>query len=475
MRKTHKFTPKPLLLMILDGFGYSEKEAYNAVIAANIPNWRRIWSENPHCLIGASGLAVGLPDGQMGNSEVGHLNLGAGRVVYQEYTRVSKAIVEGKFFQNLVLSEAMDKAIQNNKSIHIMGLLSEGGVHSHQSHIKAALEMAIDKGASRVYLHAFMDGRDTPPQSAESSLVEFETFFAEKGKGQIASIVGRYYSMDRDNRWDRIEKAYQLIAKSESKLRFKTASEALKAAYERKETDEFVQPSLIAENKKQNYAIQAGDMVLFMNFRADRARELSHAFCDSDFEHFKRGDKLDCDFVTLTHYANDIEAKIAFDSIALDNVLGEYLATLGLKQLRMAETEKYAHVTFFFNGGKEKPFPGESRELIPSPQVATYDLQPGMNADLLTDKLIAAIKSRQYDVIICNYANPDMVGHTGNFEASIKALEALDLCLARVEEVQKKVGGETLITADHGNVEKMFDEETQQPRSEEHTSELQSR
>ncbi len=462
--------PTPMLLMILDGFGYSEIEQNNAVIAAHMPNWDRLWQQFPHRLISASGEGVGLPQGQMGNSEVGHLNLGAGRVVYQEFTRISKAIADKEFQHNTVLCQSMDAAIKDNKAVHIMGLLSAGGVHSHQDHIKAALEMAAERGATKLYLHAFLDGRDTPPRSAFESIKEFEAYFEETGNGQFASIIGRYYAMDRDKRWDRVELAYQMLTEAKAEHQYPDASSAIKEAYERDESDEFVRPTLINHENNQPICIEGGDAVIFMNFRADRARELSQAFVQSSFEGFVRKKVINTHFVSLTQYAEDISSEVAFKPVRLSNVLGEYISSLDLKQLRIAETEKYAHVTFFFNGGVEQPFNGESRELIPSPKVATYDLQPEMNAPILTDKLVEAIERREYDLIICNFANPDMVGHTGNYEAAVKALEALDLCIARIERALLKTGGEALLTADHGNVEKMYDEETGQPHTA-HTSE----
>jgi len=462
--------PKPMLLMILDGFGHSENPKHNAVLAAKMPFWNKLWQQYPHQLIQASGQQVGLPDGQMGNSEVGHLNLGAGRVVYQELTRIGQAIKEGSFDENEALCHAMDQAISQGKAVHIMGLLSAGGVHSHEDHIQAALDLAFKRKAEKVFLHAFLDGRDTPPQSAAASIAKFEAYFKQKGKGRLASIIGRYYAMDRDNRWERVEKCYRLLTECQADYIHTSATEALAASYGRGEYDEFVAPILITGEGQPSSKIESGDAIIFMNFRADRARELSHVFCDEQFAHFKRSHQLACPFVTLTHYATDIDAAVAFKADTLENVLGQYVANLGLTQLRIAETEKYAHVTFFFNGGREKPFEGESRCLIPSPKVATYDLQPEMNAPLLTQKLVDAIKQQQFDLIICNFANPDMVGHTGNFSAAVQALEAIDICLEKIIKAQLACGGETLITADHGNVEQMFDDETQQPHTA-HTSE----
>jgi len=452
-------TPKPLVLVILDGFGHSDCPDYNAIHSANTPVYDQLRAQYPHGLISGSGMDVGLPDGQMGNSEVGHMNLGAGRVVYQDFTRVTKAIQDGDFFSNPALTSAVDKAVAADKAVHILGLLSPGGVHSHQDHLIAMLELAAQRGAEKIYLHAFLDGRDTPPRSAQPSIDAVEAACAKLGKGRIASLVGRYYAMDRDNRWDRVEKAWQLLVDGQSIFHANTASAGLAAAYARDESDEFVQATSIGEP----VAIEDGDSVVFMNFRADRARELSHAFLDTEFTGFTRlrQPKLS-EFVMLTQYAADLPAPCAFGPTALVNVLGEYLADLGKTQLRIAETEKYAHVTFFFSGGREEPFPGEERILIPSPAVATYDLQPEMSAPEVTDRIVEAIEQQTYDVIVANYANGDMVGHTGVFSAAVQAVECLDACLGRIVKALDKVGGEALITADHGNVEQMSDESTGQ-------------
>jgi len=449
---------KTIALIILDGWGYSETAESNAIMAANTPTWDDLWENYPHTLISGSGTDVGLPDQQMGNSEVGHLNLGSGRVVYQDFSRISKAIEDREFQQNPVICDAIEKAVANDKSVHIMGLLSDGGVHSHIDHIKAAMQLAKQKGSKNIYLHAFLDGRDTPPKSAQKYIDEIETL----GAGSIASITGRYYAMDRDNRWDRVKAAYDMMTDPEVVSYFASnASDGLRMAYERGEKDEFVKPTIIGERIK----IQPGDAVIFMNYRADRARELTRAFVDVNFSGFKR-EKIDlADFVMLTQYADDIKTPCAYNPTHLPKVLGEHLQDLGKTQLRIAETEKYAHVTFFFSGGVEKPFVGEDRELIPSPQVATYDLQPEMNAPLLTDKFVAAIESHQYDFIICNFANPDMVGHTGNFDATKTAIEALDICLAKIIKSLKENDGEAMITADHGNAEKMSDHKTGQPHT----------
>ncbi|AGI26471.1 phosphoglyceromutase [Pseudomonas sp. ATCC 13867] len=447
-------TPKPLVLIILDGFGHSDSPEYNAIYAARKPNWDRLLASQPNGLISGSGMDVGLPDGQMGNSEVGHMNLGAGRVVYQDFTRVTKAIRDGEFFQNPVLTGAVDKAVGAGKAVHILGLLSDGGVHSHQDHLVAMAELTAQRGAQNIYLHAFLDGRDTPPRSAEPSLKLLDDAFARIGKGRTASIIGRYFAMDRDNRWDRVEAAYNLITEGAADYTADTAVGALNAAYERGESDEFVKATRIGAQVR----VEDGDAVIFMNFRADRARELSRAFVEPGFKEFPRQRELKlAEYVMLTQYAAGIPAPSAFKPESLDNVLGEYLARNGKTQLRIAETEKYAHVTFFFSGGREEPFEGEERILIPSPKVATYDVQPEMSAPEVTDRIVDAIENQRFDVIIVNYANGDMVGHTGVFEAAVKAVECLDTCVGRIVEALDKVGGEALITADHGNVEQMED------------------
>ena len=452
-------TPKPLVLIILDGFGHSDNPEYNAIYAANTPVYDHLLATQPHSLISGSGMDVGLPDGQMGNSEVGHMNLGAGRVVYQDFTRVTKAIRDGEFFTNAAITDAVDKAVGAGKAVHILGLLSDGGVHSHQDHLVAMAELAAQRGADNIYLHAFLDGRDTPPKSAQPSIELLDATFAKLGKGRIASLSGRYFAMDRDNRWDRVEQAYNLIVEGQGQFHAATALEGLQAAYAREESDEFVKATTIGEAVK----VEDGDAVIFMNFRADRARELSRAFVESDFAEFPRQRQPQlAGFVTLTQYAASIKTPSAFKPELLTNVLGEYLAKQGKTQLRIAETEKYAHVTFFFSGGREEPFEGEERILIPSPNVATYDLQPEMNAPIVTDRIVEAIEQQRYDVIIVNYANGDMVGHTGVFSAAVAAVECLDTCVGRIVAALDKVGGEALITADHGNVEQMEDESTGQ-------------
>ena len=462
---------KPLVLIILDGWGYREAADDNAIFHANTPTWDRLWANAPKTLISGSGLDVGLPDGQFGNSEVGHMSLGAGRVMYQSITRIDQAIADGSFFTNPVYTEAVDKAVAAGKAVHVLGLLSPGGVHSHENHIHAMVELAAGRGARRVYAHAFLDGRDTPPRSAEPSLAALGAKFAQLNCGRIASIVGRYYAMDRDNRWERVQLAYDLLTEAKAEYRADNAVAGLNAAYARDENDEFVKPTVIQAAGEPEVFIADGDVVIFMNFRADRARELTHALIDGEtFTGFARTRRPQlAGFVMTTEYAADIDAPCAYPAQSMANVLGEYLADLHKTQLRIAETEKYAHVTFFFSGGREALFPGEDRILVPSPDVATYDLKPEMSAPEVTDKLVAAIESRQYDLIVCNYANGDMVGHTGIFPAAVKAAEAIDASLARVEAALRATGGEALITADHGNCEQMCDYDANQPHTQ-HTT-----
>ncbi len=462
---------KPLVLMILDGWGYREDEQSNAILAANTPVLDNLWATRPRTLISGSGLDVGLPEGQMGNSEVGHVNLGAGRVVYQDFTRITKAINDGEFDSTPALVENIDKAVAAGKAVHIMGLLSPGGVHSHEDHIVASIQLAAKRGAKEVYFHGFLDGRDTPPRSAKASIERIEALFAELNCGRLATLVGRYYAMDRDNRWNRVEKAYNVMALGEGEFNYADGVSALEAAYERDENDEFVAPTTITPQGTEAAQINDGDTIIFANFRADRAREITRAFVEPGFDGFekKKSPQLSA-FVMMTEYSADIDAPVAFGPTPLVNVLGEWLEKNGKTQLRISETEKYAHVTFFFSGGREDEFEGESRELIPSPQVATYDLQPEMNSEMLTDKLIEAIKSGKFDAIICNYPNGDMVGHSGVFEAAVKACEAVDACIGRVVEALDKFGGEALITADHGNAEQMANTATGQAHTA-HTSE----
>jgi 2,3-bisphosphoglycerate-independent phosphoglycerate mutase len=459
------------LLVVLDGFGYSESAEANAIAAAHTPHWDRLWAEAPHTLISGSGGDVGLPAGQMGNSEVGHMNLGAGRVVYQDLTRINRAIEQNEFRRNRTLNRAFERARKVDGAVHVMGLLSPGGVHSHENQIFACLEMAVDAGVRQVYLHAFLDGRDTPPRSAMASLRKAEAVTARLGNAAVASIIGRYFAMDRDRRWDRIERAYKLLVRGEAPFHAANATDALEQAYARDESDEFVQPTSIHAEGELPVRINDGDAVIFMNFRADRARQLTRAMIEPAFTDFERRTVAEfADFVMLTRYADDIEASCAFESAVLTNTLGEYLANHGKTQLRIAETEKYAHVTFFFSGGREEPYEGERRILIPSPKVNTYDQCPEMSARKVTDHLVEAIRSGGYDVIVCNYANGDMVGHTGDFDAAVVAVETLDLCLGRLAEAITDVGGQMLITADHGNVEQMSDANTRQAHTA-HTSE----
>ncbi|MDW6091137.1 2,3-bisphosphoglycerate-independent phosphoglycerate mutase [Vibrio rhizosphaerae] len=450
---------KPMALVILDGWGYREDNASNAINNAKTPVLDSLVANNPNTLISASGLDVGLPDGQMGNSEVGHTNIGAGRIVYQDLTRITKAIADGEFQTNETLVAAIDKAIAAGKAVHLMGLMSPGGVHSHEDHIYAAVELAADRGAEKIYLHCFLDGRDTPPRSAEDSLKRFDELFAKLGKGRIASLVGRYYAMDRDNNWDRVQKAYDLLTQAKSEFTYASAVAGLEAAYSREENDEFVQATVIQADGEASAAIEDGDTVIFMNYRADRAREITRTFV-ADFAGFEREKFPAAEFVMLTQYAADIPLNCAYPPESLTNTYGEWLSKSGKTQLRISETEKYAHVTFFFNGGVETEFEGEERQLVASPKVATYDLQPEMSSEELTDKLVAAIRSGKYDAIICNYPNGDMVGHTGVYDAAVQACEAVDKCIGRVVEAIKEVDGQLLITADHGNAEMMVNPET---------------
>ena len=454
------------LLVILDGFGYNQAQDNNAIAMANTPTWDNLWSERPHTLISGSGEDVGLPQGQMGNSEVGHMNLGAGRVIYQDLTRINRAIEQGEFANNRTLKQAFDKVCKHNSALHVMGLLSPGGVHSHEDQIFALIRTAHAAGVERIYLHAFLDGRDTPPRSAHASLATADALFAELGCGHVASVVGRYFAMDRDQNWDRIERAYNLIVRGEAPFHATSGTAALEAAYARDEDDEFAQPTAVHTADTIPTTMQANDACIFMNFRADRARQITRAITNQEFDGFERRSVPTLsDFVMLTRYADDLDLPCAFDQQKFSNTLGEYLAKLGKRQLRIAETEKYAHVTFFFSGGEETPYPGEERELIPSPKVATYDLQPEMSAPEVTNKLIKAIRSGSYDVIVCNYANGDMVGHTGKLKPAIAAVETLDACMARLCEALADCGGQMLITADHGNCEQMLDSVNQQPHT----------
>ena len=453
--------PKPVVLLILDGWGHREEIEDNALALADIPNWRRLIATRPHTLVHTEGRHVGLPDGQMGNSEVGHMNLGAGRIVYQDLTRVDAAIEDGSFFANAELLAACAAAKAGGGTLHVMGLLSPGGVHSHENHIFAMLELAQRAGVPKVAVHAFLDGRDTPPQSAEPSLRALQALCERLGNAHIATVGGRYYAMDRDKRWDRVRRGWDAIVEARSEHHAADALSALQAAYARGENDEFVAPTVLEGAQP----MQDGDAVVFMNFRADRARQLTAAFVDPAFDGFAARRPALSRFVCLTEYDAKLPARLAFAPDDLRHTFGEVLADAGLTQLRIAETEKYAHVTFFFSGGREEVFPGETRTLIPSPKVATYDLQPEMSCPELTDKLVAAIESRAFDAIVCNIANPDMVGHSGILEAAILAAQAVDLAIGRVADAVQRVGGALLITADHGNLEMMRDPETGQPHT----------
>ena len=453
-------------LLILDGWGHREESDANAILAANTPVMDKLWASNPHTLISGSGGDVGLPDGQMGNSEVGHMNLGAGRIVYQDLTRITKAIKDGDFQQNPELVKAVDAAVSAGKAVHLMGLMSPGGVHSHESHIHAMAEMAAARGAKEVYVHAFLDGRDTPPRSAKASLEATDALLNRLGVGRVASLIGRYFAMDRDQRWERVEEAWNLMTAGEGAYTAETAVAGLEAAYERDENDEFVKATTIVPTGGKPATMNDGDAVIFMNFRADRARQLSRVFAEDDFNGFTRKQRPNlAAFVMLTRYAESIPAPCAFPPAELSNTLGEYMEKMGKTQLRIAETEKYAHVTFFFSGGREEPYTGEARILVNSPKVATYDLQPEMSAPEVTEKLVNAIESGEYDLVICNYANGDMVGHTGVFDAAVKAAECVDTCVGQIVEALEKQGGQCLITADHGNAEQMMDNTTGQPHT----------
>lgn len=459
---------KPVVLMILDGLGLTDKVDGNAVMAAKKPNFDNYIKKYPTTELNASGLDVGLPKGQMGNSEVGHLNIGSGRIIYQELTRITKEIEERDFFNNEALNYAVDMAIKNNSSLHLLGLLSDGGVHSHIDHVKALFKLAKDKGLSKVYLHAFMDGRDTPPTSGKDYIAEIEEYLKEINNGHIATISGRYYAMDRDNRWERIKLAYDAMVIGEGEY-CSCPIKAMEKSYNDNKTDEFVLPVVITEEGKPVATIKNNDSVIFFNFRPDRAREMTRALNDKEFSGFER-ERLKLNFVTMTQYDKTIEnVKVAYLPESYKNTLGEYVSSLGKKQLRMAETEKYAHVTFFFNGGVEIPNPGEDRVMIPSPKVATYDLKPEMSAYELTEELIRRIDSDIYDLIIVNYANPDMVGHTGVFEAAVKAVETVDECMGKVVDKVLAKGGSVFVTADHGNAEQMIDYSTGKPMTA-HTS-----
>ena len=454
---------KPTVLMILDGYGLNDKKEGNAVYLAKTPVMDKLMAEYPFVKGNASGLAVGLPDGQMGNSEVGHMNMGAGRIVYQELTRITKEIQDGDFFKNEALLAAMKNAKENNSAVHFMGLLSDGGVHSHNTHLYGLLEMAKREGVEKVYVHCFLDGRDTPPASGKEFVEALEAEMKKIGVGEIATVSGRYYAMDRDNRWDRVELAYNALTTGEG-VKGTDAPAAVQASYDNDKTDEFVLPTVIEKDGQPTGVISDKDSVVFFNFRPDRAREITRAFCDDDFKGFSREKKLDVTFVCFTDYDETIGNKlVAFVKQEIKNTFGEYLAAHNMTQARIAETEKYAHVTFFFNGGVEEPNKGEDRILVKSPKVATYDLKPEMSAYEVCDKLVDAIKSDKYDVIIINFANPDMVGHTGVEAAAIKAVEVVDECVGRAVDALKEVDGQMFICADHGNCEQLVDYETGEP------------
>jgi 2,3-bisphosphoglycerate-independent phosphoglycerate mutase len=455
----------PVLLIILDGFGHREECDHNAICQARKPHWNFLWGKYAHTVIDASEKMVGLPTGQMGNSEVGHMNIGAGRVVYQDYTKIEHAIETGEFRRNPVMVKAIE--VGKTNALHVLGLLSPGGVHSHESQILELVDMAAKAGVKNLYVHAFLDGRDTPPKSAAPSLTALQNKLDALGCGRIASVTGRYYAMDRDKRWERVQPAYDVITQGKSEFWAASAADAYALADVRNETDEFVKPTAIVPPGSKPVRMNDGDAVVFMNFRADRARQLTNALTDAAFKGFTRehAPRLGY-YCTLTTYGEDFaHIPAAYPPQNINNGFGEYLAARGLKQLRIAETEKYAHVTYFFNGGVETPYAGEERVMVPSPKVATYDLQPEMSAREVTDKLVAAIQSKKFDAIVCNYANGDMVGHTGDLSAATRAIETLDGCIGRAVEAMQAVGGEVLITADHGNAETMLDTAANQPHT----------
>ena len=454
---------KPTVLMILDGYGLNDKAEGNAVAEAKTPVMDKLMAECPFVKGNASGMAVGLPDGQMGNSEVGHLNMGAGRIVYQDLTKITKAIQDGDFFENDALLAACANVKEHDSTLHMFGLVSDGGVHSHNTHIYGLLELAKRQGISKVYVHCFLDGRDTPPASGKDYVQELSDKMKEIGVGEVASVMGRYYAMDRDNRWDRVELAYKALVKGEGNTAA-SGVEAVQNSYDDGKTDEFVIPAVVVKDGKPVATIKDNDSVIFFNFRPDRAREITRVFCADDFDGFDRGERIKTTYVCFTEYDVTIPNKlIAFHKTEITNTFGEFLAANNMTQARIAETEKYAHVTFFFNGGVEEPNKGEDRILVKSPKVATYDLKPEMSAYEVCDKLVEAIKSGKYDVIIINFANPDMVGHTGVEAAAIKAIEAVDECVGKTVDAIKEVDGQMFICADHGNAEQLIDEETGEP------------
>lgn len=461
---------KPLMLIILDGWGYREAREGNAILAARTPNLDHLIEEYPWCFLEASGEAVGLPEGQMGNSEVGHLNIGAGRIVYQDLTRINFSIRKGDFFKNPAFLGAISNAKANDSSLHLMGLVSYGGVHSYMAHIHALIKLAQQEGVKKVYIHVFLDGRDVPPKAALKDIEELDAFCKENGNAKIATISGRYYAMDRDKRWDRTKLAYDALTMGVAPYKTPDAETAVSEAYKRGETDEFVKPTVITDSEgKPEAVIKDNDSIIFFNFRPDRARQLTWAFVNKDFENFPREKHPKVYYVCMAQYDETLDLPIAFPPEELENVLGEVLSKQGLAQLRIAETEKYAHVTFFLNGGQEKCYEGEDRCLIPSPKIATYDLKPEMSAYEVTEEVIGRIRSGKYDVIVLNFANMDMVGHTGIFEAAVKAVEAVDSCVGKIATVLKEVGGVAIITADHGNAEQMENPTTEEPHTA-HTS-----
>jgi len=453
---------KTTILMILDGYGLTDEQSGNAIAKANTPNLDKIFATYPFAKGQASGLSVGLPNGQMCNSEVGHTNIGAGRIVYQELTRITKSIEDGHFFETQAFLSAVENCKKNNSALHLMGLLSDGGVHSHTEHLYGLLKLAKMSGLEKVYVHCFMDGRDTPPRSGKNFIEELEQKIKEIGVGEIATVIGRFYAMDRDNRFERVEEAYNALVFSEGK-KFDSAISCMENSYKNDIVDEFVKPAIISENGN----IKPNDSIIFYNFRPDRAREITSAFCKPDFDGFKRKNAFfPVKYICFTDYDTTIPNKeVAFKPTNLNNTLGEYISSLGLTQLRLAETEKYAHVTFFLNGGKEEPYAGEDRILVPSPKVLTYDLQPEMSAGEVTDNLISAIESNKYDLIVVNYANPDMVGHTGNMAAAVKAVEFVDLCIGRALEAVLKLNAQMFLCADHGNADKLIDYTTSEPHT----------
>ena len=454
---------RPTVLLILDGFGLNEQREHNAIALAETPVLDRLMKECPFVKGNASGMAVGLPEGQMGSSEVGHLNIGAGRIVYQDLTRITKKIEDGDFFENEALLKAVNNAKEKGTSLHLYGLVSDGGVHSHNTHLYALLELAKRYGLEKVYVHCFLDGRDTPPESGKDYVQALQEEMDRIGCGRIATVAGRYYAMDRDNNWDRIEKAYRAMTLGEG-VTAASAAEAVTQSYQKGETDEFIQPTVVMEDGAPVATIGDGDSIIFFNFRPDRAREITRTFCCDEFDSFDRGPRKQVTYVCFTDYDVTIPNKdVAFEKEVLTNTFGEWLAANHMKQARIAETVKYAHVTFFFNGGVEAPNEGEDRFMIPSPKVATYDLQPEMSAEAVCDTLIEKIRSGEYDVIITNFANSDMVGHTGVEKAAIEAVECIDKCIGRIVEAVEEANGQLFICADHGNAETMADEETGEP------------